>query len=122
MADTKINLDPVAIGTSILSLVGGLFKSKKHYNIYYWETADNTWKFIFEGHPDQIRQVETQYRNQGYITTIVRNKSGTAIPPTKPPAGYETKAPMSANLPMILIIVAVLAFVLLFVLKKRRKR
>ena len=115
-------IDPVATVTSIAKLVGGLFTSKKHYNIYYWETADNTWKFIFEGHPNQIRPIETQYKNQGYITTVVRNKSGTAIHPTTPPAGYETKAPSSANLPMILIIVAVFAFVLLFVLKKRRKK
>jgi len=108
--------------TSIFGLVGGLFKSKKHYNIYYWETADNTWKFIFEGHPDQIRQVETQYRDQGYVTTVVRNKKGTAIHPTKPPAGYEVKAPTSANIPLILIIGVVLVFVFLFVLKKRRKK
>ena len=122
MAKIKLTLDPMEIGTQALSILTGLFKSKKHYNLYYWEPADNTWKFVIEGHPSQVNPLAKQYAAQGYIISIIRNQSGTAVAPTSPPAGYEKSGATSTNWLMIVGVVLAVGFVLFFFLKRKRKR
>jgi hypothetical protein len=120
MPKLKLTLDPVEIGTQALGFLTGLFKSKKHYNLYYWENADNTWKFVFEGHPSQIKPYVAQYSEQGIITTIVRNKKGTAVAPTTHPTGYEsTKTPTTTNFPLIIAIVVGFGLIYFFIKKRK---
>jgi len=111
-------LDPIAIGAAVV----GLFSSKKHYDLYYWETADNTWKFVYNGHPSQLRPLEQQYNAQGIKTQRLRAKDGKSLPPpTTPPAGYGATTTGSKTNPL-LIGGIVLAFgVVYFFIKKKRK-
>ena len=72
----------------VVGLVGGLLKSKKHYNLYYWDNNSAAWIFVVEGHPDEINSTQKQYVGAGYETQVVRNKNKTAKTPTEPPASY----------------------------------
>ena len=112
-------LDPIAIGGAVI----GLFKSKKHYDLYYWETADNSWKFVYNGHPSQLRPLEQQYNAQGIKTQRLRAKDGKSLPPpTTPPAGYEKTGATSTNWLMIVAVVAIVGLLLFFILKRKRKK
>lgn len=102
MADkAKSALSGAAIGTSIVpgigtaigagvGLVASLFSSNKHYNLYYWDSVQSSWVFVLEGHPSAVNKAAATYKQSGLPTQTVRNKSGSAIAPTLPPAGYET--------------------------------
>jgi hypothetical protein len=72
----------------VIGLVGGLLKSKKHYNLYYWNNDSAAWIFVVEGHPDEINRTQKEYVAAGYETQVVRNKNKTAKTPTDPPASY----------------------------------
>lgn len=107
-----------AVGAVVGAAVGvvtNIFKSKKHYNLYYWDSVNFAWVYAMEGHPDAVKKLEKSYSMSGITTQIVRNKSGSAVAPTKPPAGVTASAPSGFN-PWILAGIAgagLLAFVLL---------
>jgi len=110
-------LDPIAVGGAII----GLFKSKKHYDLYYWETADNSWKFVYNGHPSQLRPLEQQYNAQGIKTQRLRAKDGKSLPPpTTPPSGYS--ATTTGSKPNLLLIGSIVAGggLLYFIIKKKK--
>ncbi len=126
--DGGINLDlsgvVVAGANTIFSAIGGLFKSKKHYHLYYWNTTTSSWVFVMDGHPDKVKKAQAGYIQSGVQTAVVRNEGdkhadGT-LAPKSPPAGY---APTAGGLnPWILAGIAgaaVLGFVLL---RKKRSR
>jgi hypothetical protein len=81
-------MDPVSAVLTAIPLIGGLLKSKKHYNLYYWDNDQAAWIFVLEGHPDEINSTQKQYAAAGYETQVVRNKNKTAKTPTEPPASY----------------------------------
>ncbi len=103
-----------------VGLVSSLFKSKKHYNLYVWDSGGAKWLLDMEGHPDAINPRDAQLRGQGYKTSIVRNKSGSAVAPTQPPAG-ESATPKMGN-SMIWIIAGIAAAVLVVILILKRKK
>ena len=110
-------LDPIAVGGAII----GLFKSKKHYDLYYWETADNTWKYVTQDHPSKLRPIEAQYKASGLVTQRLRAKDGKhPPPPTTPPSGYGAAATGSKQ-NFLLIGGIVLAFGVVYFFIKRKK-
>lgn len=128
MAGTKLNLDVGSLISVGIGLVTGLFSSKKHYHLYYFEEADDTWHFVLDGHPSQVNPAAKQYQANGIKTAIVRNKDGKYLPgelaPKEPPTGYTPNSPLAGNTNIIMIIavVAAVAFALFMILRKKRKR
>jgi len=120
-----------AIGAGVGAVVGtvaSLFKSKKHYHLYYFEPADGQWHFVMDGIPSQVKPIKKQYAAAGYNVVLVRNKGGKYQPgelaPKNPPAGAATAAsknPLAVNWIPIAIIGGVVLVVVFFLLKKRRK-
>ena len=111
-------IDPISAG---IQIVGSLFKSKKHYTLFYFEKADNTWKFVMNDHPSNIKPIQQNYAAAGIPTKVVRDAKGTALPPTDIPAGYTaSKLPSSSNTLMIVAVVAVIAVILFLVIRKRK--
>lgn len=118
-------IDVVSIGATAIAAIGGLFKSKKHYNLYYFEEADDSWKFVMDGHPSQVNPVANQYKQQGIVTAVVRNKddkyTAAELMPKEPPAGYQKNSPLqSVNWTMVFLAGGAVAVIALLI--KRRKR
>jgi len=117
-------IDPVSVAGAVVGLLGGLFKSKKQYHVYYWDGDAGTWVFVMNGIPSKIKATVTQLGAQGLIVQTVRNKNGnTAKPPTSPPAGWAAPEAVSegtSKIPWILAGVAGLGL-LGFVLLRRRR-
>ena len=110
-----------AAGGAVVGVFEGVFSSKKHYDLYYWETADSTWKFVTQAHPSQLRPIEAQYKASGLVTQRLRAKDGKSLPPpTTPPAGYSSAATGSKQ-NFLLIGGIVLAFGLVYFFIKRKK-
>lgn len=118
-----VNLDPVNIALSLVGAIGSLLGSKKHHAVYYWEPADETWKFAYTGQLPKAKGVEKQYKSAGYFTALVRDKNNTAKPPTSPPSGYVSAGSTAAGgLKNWLIAGGIAGVVLLvFVLIKKRR-
>ena len=120
-----MGLDPTALIGGLAGLVGGLFKSRKHYHVYYWDGAAGKWVFVMDGIPSQVKPVAQQYAAQGIPVQLVRNKGGTgAKPPTQPPAGWSADSGSGSGgaspLPWILAGVGGLGLVVFLLLRKRR--
>lgn len=114
-----------AIGAGVgaaVGLVSSFFTSNKHYNLYYWETADSSWKFVMEGHPNQIKPVQKEYISSNIPTQVVRNKNGTAKTPTTPPAGYEKSTVLSTVNPIAIFSVIGLFLIILYLMYHRKKK
>jgi hypothetical protein len=115
----------VKAGQTALNLLTGLFKSKKHYHLYYWDTVQSVWVFVMDGHPSNVKPQAAALQKSGVVVAIVRNKGDKnadgSLAPKSPPAGYKAADGSGAGLsPWILVGIAgagLLAFVLL---KKRR--
>ena len=116
-------IDPVSIGTAAIAVVSGLFKSKKHYNLYYFEESDDSWKYVANGHPSQLNPIANDYRLQGIVTAMVRNKdnkyTAAELMPKEPPKGYQ-KNPTKTNWLVIFITGGTIGLVY-FLIHKRRK-
>ena len=123
-------IDVTSIITNSLGLaigaVTGLFSSKKHYHLYYFEEADDTWHFVMDDHPSKVNPAAKQLQSQGLKTSIVRNKDGKAQPgelaPKNPPTGYTPNSPLAGKSNIILIvgIVAAVGIILFVILKRKR--
>ena len=120
-------LDVASLAASAVGIVAGLFQSKKHYHLYYFEESDNTWKFVMDGHPSQVNPAAKQYTAQGIHTAIVRNKDDKAadgtLVPTEPPTGHVSGSKAgSTNFLIIAALAAVvgIAVYFLFIRKKRK--
>ena len=118
------------VGGGILGVVTGLFKSKKHYHLYFWDAGQSAWIFVLDGHPSQVNPLATQYRMTGVPVAVVRNKDDKApdgtLAPKTPPAGYGASSSGLGSLPgglnpWILAGIAGAA-VLGFVLLRRKRR
>lgn len=120
-----------AIGAGIgaaVGLVSGIFKSKKHYHLYYWDPVETSWKFVVDGHPSTVNPLAKDYQKQGVVTAIVRNvgdKCGDGtLAPKSPPAGYKVEAAGSGTVagmnPWILAGIAAAGLLAFVLLKKRR--
>jgi hypothetical protein len=129
-----ISLAPLAeaaigsAGQGITGLIGGLFKSKKHYHLYYWDAQSAAWIFVMDGHPSQVNPLATDYRRQGVPVALIRNKDDKApdgtLAPKSPPAGYTAEAAGKAPggpLPWILAGVAGVGVVVFLILRKKRR-
>lgn len=108
-----------AIGGAVIGGIASLFSSKKHYNLYYWDSVNFAWVYAMEGHPDAVKKLAKSYSMSGITTQIVRNKSGSAVAPAKPPAGVTASAPSGFN-PWILAGIAGAGLLAFILLKKRR--
>ena len=107
-----------AVGGAIIGFLGGIFKSKKHYNMYSWNSQNYCWDYVMQGHPDQIRAASKSYSAAGIATTAVRYN---AAAPTTPPAGAVKPAEAgSSALPWILAGIAGLGLLAFFLLRHRR--
>ena len=117
-------IDPVSAGMAAITLIGGLLKSKKHYNLYYFEESNDTWQFVMDGHPSQVNPVAKQYQQQGIATAIIRNKddkfSAEELKPKTPPTGY-TKNTIANTTNWILVSVIVGGVGLVYFFIKRKK-
>jgi hypothetical protein len=110
------------------SLLGGLFKSKKHYHLYYWDAARSVWVFVLDGHPDQVKAAQASYVKAGVPTAMIRNKGdknpdGT-LAPKAPPTGFGASSSGTAGsskLPWILAGIAAAAALGVVLLKKKRR-
>lgn len=108
------------------SLISGLFKSKKHYHLYYWDPAESVWKFVLDGHPSQVNPAAASLQKSGLATAIVRNKNDAhpdgTLAPKDPPAGYAASSSGASGFnPWPLAAIAA-AGVLGFVLLRKRRR
>lgn len=115
-----------AIGTAV-GFIAGLFTSKKHYHLYYFEEATDTWEFVIDGIPSQLKPMVKEYTAHGIKTAMVRNKGGKAQPgelaPKNPPAGYTPNESMPSSTNTLMIAAVIGAFVLImFLILKKRKR
>lgn len=120
---TEVALDVSSLVGKALGAVVGLFKSKKHYAVYYWETANNTWIFAYTGQKPKAAAVEKELKSRGFKTAFVRDKNNTAQPPKNPPSGVElTPTGGTMNWFMIVAVVGVIGIVLFMILKRKRKR
>ena len=119
-----------AIGAAVGAAVGtvaSLFKSKKHYHVYFWNGS--AWQFVQDGNPSQIKPTVANLRSQGLPVAVVRNKGGKnpagSLAPKDPPAGASS-SPASAGsgtgskLPWILAGIAGLGVLGALLIKKRR--
>ena len=104
---------PVAIVASAIPLVGGLFKKKK-YVLWVWDGS----KWNAAAGPSKsstIKAAEKDYKSKGYTTVI--KKSGVTPSPlitAKSDSTLEGLLPYAA--------IGGGAFILYFLLKKKRKR
>jgi LPXTG-motif cell wall-anchored protein len=109
---------------AVVTGIAGLFKSKKHYHLYYFETADNTWHFVMDGIPSQINPVKAQYAAQGYAVYTARNKDAKYQPgelaPKNPPTGVTSKSATGINWMLIIAVVAGLGLVFFFIKRKKK--
>jgi hypothetical protein len=97
MAESDLKKELVSKGVDVaVGFLGGLFKSKKHYHLYYWEPGAAAWRFVLDGHPSQVNPVAKNYTDSGLVVAIVRNKDDKApdgtLAPTSPPAGYKASS------------------------------
>jgi len=117
-------VDPVADALAVIKVVGGIFKSKKHYHLYYYDPPASSWKFVLDGHPDEVNSLAKSYRASGFVVAIIRNKGdkfpdGT-LAPASPPAGYKATPLTVAGLnPWILAGMAGAAILVFFLMKRR---
>jgi hypothetical protein len=118
-------IDPVSIGTAAIPLLAGLFKSKKHYNLYYFEEASDQWMFVMEDIPSRIKPYANDYKSRGIAIAIVRNKGGNfnaaELMPKEPPKGYTPNTPATTNYLTIALVVGGVLAILYFILKKRKR-
>lgn len=122
-------IDTIAsAGSSIAGTVASIFKSKKHYHLYYFEPADGTWHFVIDGHPSQINPVQQNLAAQGLSTYVARNKDGKYQPgelaPKNPPSAVTgaNKSAVGTNWLLIVAVIAGFAVIFLFVKRARRKK
>ena len=115
-------IDLAATVQSALKTVVGILKSKKHYAVYYWEPASDSWVFAYTGQKPKAAAVEKELKGRGYKTAFIRDKNNTAKAPTAPPSGVEVKRTGGMNWLMIGALVAVVGIVLFMILKRKRKR
>jgi len=119
-------VDPVSGALAVIKVVGGIFKSKKHYHLYYYDPPASSWKFVLDGHPDDVNPLAASYRASGFVVAIIRNKGdkfpdGT-LAPASPPAGYQATPLTVAGLnPWVLAGIVAVAVVAFF-LTRRSKR
>lgn len=115
---------PVAAIAAAVSAIGGLFKSKKHYHLYYWDQVEARWKFVMDNIPSKVNPAAASLAQSGVPTAIVRNKGDKApdgtLAPKDPPVGYTAAAASSFN-PWILAGIAVAVALGAFLLKHRRR-
>jgi hypothetical protein len=116
-----------AIGGAVVGVFEGIFSSKKHYHLYYFETADGTWKFVMDGHPSQVKPKQKEYIKTGYATVLVRNKDGKYQPgelaPKNPPGGTVANKPATpVNIVLIVAIVAGFGLFYFLIIRRKRKR
>lgn len=116
---------PVAAIVAAIPVIGGLFKSKKHYHLYYWDQVEASWKFVMDGIPSKVNPVAAQYAQNGIPTAVVRNKGGKAVAgslaPKNPPAGYSATAAAASDFnPWLLAGIAGAVALGAFLLKRRR--
>ena len=115
-----------AIGGAFVGAVTGLFSSKKHYHLYYWEPGAAAWRFVLDGHPSQVNPVAKTYTDSGLVVAIVRNKDDAApdgtLAPSLPPAGYKAVAATAAAglNPWIFAGIAGAGLVAFFLLRRRK--
>lgn len=118
-----------AVGAGVGAVVGffsGLFKSKKHYHLYYWDPQVSAWKFVLDGHPSQVNPQAAAYQKSGVVTAVIRNEGDKyadgALAPKNPPAGYEPAASAIAGFnPWVLAGIAGAVALGAFLLKRRRR-
>jgi len=111
-----------------VGLLKGLFTSKKHYHLYYWEPGAAAWRFVLDGHPSQVNPVAKTYTDSGLVVAVVRNKDDAApdgtLAPSSPPAGYKgavTAAAAGLN-PWIFAGIAGAGLLVFLLLRIRGKR
>ena len=114
-------MDPITAALTALPLIGGLLKSKKHYNLYYWSADQAAWIFVLEGHPDEINAAQKQYVASGYETQVVRNKNKTAKTPTEPPASYAAVKKKKSIMVFVWIAAGLAAAAAIWYAVKRRR-
>jgi len=123
MAGPLVALVPVGV-----KLITGLFSSKKHYHLYYWDTVENVWKFVMDGHPSQVNPQAAAYGKAGVVVAIVRNvgdkNADGTLAPKSPPAGYAAPAAAGASgvkiNPWILAGIAAAGGLLFFLVRRKR--
>ena len=111
-------------------LLKGLFASKKHYHLYYWDPALNAWHFVLDGHPAQVNPKAESYAASGLIVAVVRNKNDAApdgtLAPKDPPAGYTASAEAVARAvslnPLLMVAIVGAGLFLFLLLRGRGKR
>lgn len=119
-------IDPVSIGAAAITLITGLFKSRKHYMLFYFEEVDDSWKFVMDGIPSQVNPVAKSYTVQGIQVAIVRNKdakhTAAELMPKEPPKGYTPNTPAATNYLTIAAVAAGIGLILYFLFFRKGKR
>lgn len=112
------------IVNAVPKLLGGLFKSKKHYHLYIWDQVESSWKFVMDGIPSKVNPVAASYAKSGVPTAVVRNKGGKAVAgslaPKAPPAGFAAAAASGFN-PWILAGIAGVGVAAFVIFRRRGK-
>jgi hypothetical protein len=117
---------PAPIVAAAIPAIAKLFKSKKHYHLYFWDQVEAAWKFVMDGIPSNVNPVAASYAQSGVPTAVVRNKGAKAaagsLAPKSPPAGYAAKAAVASDFNLwILAGIAGAVALGAFLLKKRRR-
>lgn len=104
----------IGAATGVVSLVSGLFK-KKRYVLWTWDGTQ--WTAVAEGTSKTVKKAAADYKAHGF-TTVIQKAGVTPAPLTR--SKHKSDLMLENLLPYAAIGGG--AFILYFLLKKKRKR